>query len=71
MHRPGTMIEKKVNIYTANLANKSSPQKPVHSNEWRISETSLVPTVSAICGIKPKHSRLKPIKACEEFATTW
>jgi hypothetical protein len=28
---------------------KPSPRKPMYNNEWRISETSLVPTAGAIC----------------------
>jgi hypothetical protein len=56
-------------IYATNLTNKPSPQKPMYSNEWRISETSLVPVVNASCGVKTKHSRLKPVYTHEEFVT--
>jgi hypothetical protein len=55
------MIEMEVNIYATNLDNKLS-MKFKYSNKWRIGETNIVPTASAICGVKTEHSRLKPIE---------
>jgi hypothetical protein len=52
MHGRGAAMEAEVKIYARNLANKSSPRKPVYSNEWRISGTNLVHPTSAICGVK-------------------
>jgi hypothetical protein len=37
-----------------------------YNNEWRISGTSLVPTATAICGVKTEHPRPKPIETYEE-----
>jgi hypothetical protein len=45
--------------------NKSNKRTPMDNNEWRISDTNLVPTASAICGVKTEHSRLKPTEAYE------
>jgi hypothetical protein len=41
MHRQGTEIEREVNIYATNLANKLSPRKPMHRIKWRIRQTIL------------------------------
>jgi hypothetical protein len=41
-----------VTILAANLFNNLNLGKPMHSNEWRISETNLVPTSSVICRVK-------------------
>jgi hypothetical protein len=52
MHRLGTAVEIEVDVYATDLANKPCPQRPMHSIELRISETSLVPTDNAVCGVK-------------------
>jgi hypothetical protein len=49
------MIEMEMNIYATNLANKPNSQKPMHSNEYRISETNFVHIASAVCGVKTDH----------------
>jgi hypothetical protein len=41
---------------------QSRPMTPKQCNKWRINETSNVPTVRAICGVKMEHSRLNWIK---------
>jgi hypothetical protein len=44
---------------------QTKPTTPLYNNEWGISETNFVPTASAVCGAKTKHSRLI-IKTYEE-----
>jgi hypothetical protein len=61
----------KVKVYAIILANKPSPRTPMYNNEWRISETKLVHTAIAICGVKIEHSRLKPMETREEFVTSY
>jgi hypothetical protein len=60
-----------VKIYVTNLDNKSSPRKPINSNERRVGETKFVPTARAICGKKTEHSRLKPVEAYEIAVTPY
>jgi hypothetical protein len=52
-------------IYTTNQS-----MTPKYKYEWRISETNYVLTVSAICGVKTKHSRLDRIKPIETECVT-
>jgi hypothetical protein len=54
MHRHGNTVQMEVKIYATNLANKSSPRKSMHNNEWRFIETNLVPTAIAIYRAKPQ-----------------
>jgi hypothetical protein len=71
MHRLGTTMEIEVDVYATNLANKPCPRRSLHSNELRINETNLVRTDNAICGMKPEHSKRKPVETCEESGTSW
>jgi hypothetical protein len=55
-----------VKMYATNLAKKPDGITPVYKDEWRISETNLLPNTSAICRYKTDHSLLKPIENYEE-----
>jgi hypothetical protein len=52
----------KAKVYATDLANKLAPRLPMYNNEWRISETSVVPTTSTIWG----ENQTLTTEACEE-----
>jgi hypothetical protein len=64
-------IETEVKIHATSLANKPYLQNSMHSNEWRISETNLVPIPSVICGVKTEQRKLKPIESCDKSVTSY
>jgi hypothetical protein len=55
MHRRETMMQIKMDFYATNLAMNPSSRIPLCNNEWRISESRLVPTASAVCGVINEH----------------
>jgi hypothetical protein len=60
-----------VKIYATNLTNKPSPRAPMYNNDWRISETNLVPAACAVCGVKTEHTRLWPLQIYKESLTSY
>jgi hypothetical protein len=59
-----------VKICATNPATRPSPQA-MYGDEWRISETNLVPIAGAICGVKTKHSRIEPVETHDESVTSY
>jgi hypothetical protein len=55
----GTRIEKEVEIYATNIANKTKCMG-TNAKKGKQFVKTVVSTASAICGIEPKHSRPKP-----------
>jgi hypothetical protein len=64
-HRYGTVTQMEVNMIA------SSPRKPMHRREWRISEANLVPTARAICEMETVHMKELPrhIELCEQLTS--
>jgi hypothetical protein len=64
MHMRETRIEKEVDICVTNLANKtkcmSTNAEKWENNFWK----HVISTTSAICGVKPEHSRLNSNGIC-------
>jgi hypothetical protein len=55
----GGRIEKEVEICATNLANKTKCMN-TNAKKWKYLRRHVVPAASAICGVKPEHSRIKP-----------
>jgi hypothetical protein len=56
----GTMIENEVEICCTNLGKKTKCMS-TNVKKWKeVLRRHVVSTTSAICGVKPEHSRLKP-----------
>jgi hypothetical protein len=54
----GTGIEKAVEICATNITNKTKCTS-THAKKWENFVKTCTNTTSAICGVKPEHSRLK------------
>jgi hypothetical protein len=55
----GTRTEKEVEICAKNLANKTKARALMQRNGEQICK-DILSAASALCGVKPEHSRLKP-----------
>jgi citrate synthase len=58
MHMSGTGMENEVEICATNITNKTKC-KSIIEKKWKKTVRHVVSTTSAICGVKPEHSRLK------------